>query len=95
MKEIILQLFTVLLCITAQAQKVSNIHAEQRGQDIVVMYLLETNLPCEVSLLVSQNNGTSWSIPLKKVSGDVFKNVVAGEKQIIANNSNPNGKLSK
>jgi formylglycine-generating enzyme required for sulfatase activity len=83
MKKAFLQVFMGCVCLCAQAQKVSNIRAEQRGQDIVVMYLLETNLPCEVSLLVSQNNGTSWSIPLKKVSGDVFKNVVAGEKQII------------
>ena len=38
--------------------------------------------PCEVSLLLSQDNGATWSAPLKNVSGHVGKNIAAGEKQI-------------
>lgn len=83
MKKAFLQIFLVLLCLSAQAQKVSNIRAEQRGQEIVVLYSLETNSPCEVSLLLSQDNGVTWSAPLKNVSGDIGKNITFGEKQII------------
>ena len=82
MKKIIFQLMSVVLCLTAQAQKVSNIRAEQRGQEIVVLYSLETTSPCEVSLLLSQDNGVTWGSPLKNVSGDIGKNISAGEKQI-------------
>ena len=82
MNKAFLQIFLALLCISAQAQKVSNIRAEQRGQDIVVFYSLETASPCEVSLLLSQDNGVTWGSPLKNVSGDVGKNISAGEKQI-------------
>lgn len=70
------------MCLSAQAQKVSNIRAEQRGQEIVVLYSLETSSPCEVSLLLSQDNGVTWSSALKNVAGDVGKNIAAGEKQI-------------
>ena len=83
MKVIIFQLVLTLLILDTYAQKVSNVRAEQRGQDIVVFYSLETNSPCEVSLLLSQDNGVTWGAPLKNVSGDVGKNISAGEKQII------------
>jgi formylglycine-generating enzyme required for sulfatase activity len=83
MKVIIFQLVLTLLILDTYAQKVSNIRAEQRGQDIVVFYSLDTNLPCEVSLLLSQDNGLTWGSPLKNVSGDVGKNISAGEKQIV------------
>ena len=82
MKIVFLQIFLAVLCLSAQAQKVSNIRAEQSGQDIVILYSLETTSPCEVSLLLSQDNGVTWSSPLKNVSGDVGKNIAAGEKQI-------------
>jgi hypothetical protein len=80
--KIVFSLFFLITCFIAHAQKVSNIRAEQRGQDIVVLYSLETTSPCEVSLLLSQDNGTNWSAPLKNVSGHVGKNIAAGEKQI-------------
>ena len=82
MKVIIFQLVLTLLIFSAHAQKVSNIRAEQRGQDIVVFYSLETTSPCEVSLLLSQDDGFNWSAPLKNVLGDVGKNISGGEKQI-------------
>ena len=82
MKKAFLQIFLAVLCLSAHAQKVSNIRAEQRGQDIVILYSLETTSPCEVSLLLSQDNGVTWSTPLKNVTGDVGKNIAAGEKQI-------------
>ena len=64
MKKIVFQIIFAVLCLSAQAQKVSNIRAEQRGQDILVLYSLETTSPCEVSLLLSQDNGLTWGSPL-------------------------------
>jgi formylglycine-generating enzyme required for sulfatase activity len=84
-KKVLFQIVLLVLCITAQAQKVSNVHAEQRGQEILVFYVLETSSPCEVSLVLSQNNGATWSSALKNVSGDVGKNITAGNKQITWN----------
>ncbi len=75
----------MVLCITAHGQKVSNVRAEQRGQEIVVFYALETSSPCEVSLVLSQNNGATWSSALKNVSGDVGKNITSGYNQITWN----------
>jgi hypothetical protein len=83
MRKIGFQIILSVLCLSAQAQKVSNIRVEQRGQEIVVFYSLETSSPCEVSLLFSQDSGSTWSAPLKNVSGDVGKNISSGEKQII------------
>lgn len=71
-----------ILCIQVLGQKISNIRAEQRGQEIVVFYTLETTSPCEVSLLLSQDSGATWGSPLKNVSGDVGKNISAGENKI-------------
>jgi formylglycine-generating enzyme required for sulfatase activity len=82
MRKTVFQILLLVLCFTAQGQKVSNIHAEQLGQDIVVFYSLEATSPCEVSLLLSQDNGSNWGTPMKKVSGDVGKNISSGEKQI-------------
>ena len=82
MRKVCFQVILSVMCISAQAQKVSNIHAEQRGQDIVVFYTLETTSPCKVNLLLSQDNGAKWSSPLKNVTGDVGKGITLGEKMI-------------
>ena len=71
-----------MFCVQISAQKVSNIRAEQRGQSIVVLYSLETTSPCEVSLILSQDNGATWGRALKNVTGDVGKNILSGEKQV-------------
>jgi hypothetical protein len=82
MKKIVFQIVLAVLCLSAQAQKVSNIRAEQRGQDIVVFYSLETYSLCKVTLFLSQDDGVTWSLPLKNVSGDVGMNIDSGEKMI-------------
>ncbi len=64
------------------AQKVTNVYATQDGNDILVNYTLEASSPCEVSLLLSQDNGLNWGTSLKKVSGDVGKKIYSGEKEI-------------
>lgn len=83
MRGIVVQIIFWWLCLSVQAQKVSNIRAEQRGQDIVVLYSLETSSPCEVRLLLSQDNGITWSAPLKNVKGDVGRKISGGENEIV------------
>jgi formylglycine-generating enzyme required for sulfatase activity len=82
MRRIVFQILLSVVYFSANGQVVSNVRAEQRGQSIVVFYSLETTSPCEVSLLLSQDNGATWGSPLKNVSGDVGKNISAGEKKI-------------
>jgi formylglycine-generating enzyme required for sulfatase activity len=82
MKNIVFQIILWVLCLSAQAQKVSNVRAEQVGQEIVVSYSLETNSACEINLLISQDNGATWGTSLKNVKGAVGGNISSGEKQI-------------
>jgi uncharacterized protein (TIGR02145 family) len=64
------------------AQKVTNISVEQLGQSIQVSYNLETELPCNVSLYYSIDNGAKWQGPLQKVGGDVGEKIISGNKKI-------------
>lgn len=82
MRRIVVHVILSVLCFSAQAQKVSNIRAEQSGQNILVKYSLETTSPCEISLMLTIDNGVTWSPALKNVSGDVGVNISAGEKSI-------------
>jgi formylglycine-generating enzyme required for sulfatase activity len=83
MRRIVFQILLSVVYFSANGQVVSNVRAEQRGQEIVVLYTLETTSPCGVSLLLSQDDGVTWSGPLKNVSGDIGNNVTGGDKQII------------
>jgi formylglycine-generating enzyme required for sulfatase activity len=80
--KVVISFFFLIACLSSSAQKVSNVRAEQNGQEIVVLYSLEATFPCEVSLLLSQDNGVVWSAPLRNVSGDVGKYIFPGKKQI-------------
>ena len=83
MKKVFFLFLAIAIGCSAQAQKVNNLRAEQRGQDIVILYSLETNSPCEITLLLSLDNGISWSPLQQSISGDVGKNVTKGDKQIL------------
>ncbi len=72
----------VLLGITANAQKVSNISFRQEQSTIIVSYDLETKTSCKVSLFVSTNGGTTWQGPLTKVTGAVGNKIVSGSHSI-------------
>ena len=73
----------LFLCCSLQAQRVTNLRAEQSGQDIVVLYLFESKSPGEVELFLSRDNGVSWSVLNQSVSGDIGKNISKGEKRIL------------
>ena len=78
----------LILCfqsIFVNAQSISNLNAVQVGQQLHIHYSLISGSACEVQLRVSTDNGKTWSTPLTKVTGDVGKNIAAGEKQIIWN----------
>jgi formylglycine-generating enzyme required for sulfatase activity len=64
------------------AQTVQNVYATQDGNDILVNYTLVTATPCEVSLLLSSDNGVTWQGILTDCIGDVGKNISGGQKQI-------------
>jgi len=78
-------IFFCLLGITTYAQKVSNITFRQEQSNIVVSYDLETKTPCKVSLYVSNDGGTSWQGPLKKVTGNVVAKIASGSHSITWN----------
>ena len=73
----------MVVCCSLQAQRVTNLRAEQSGQDIVILYLLESKSTCEVELFLSIDNGFSWSVLNQSVSGDIGKNISKGEKRIL------------
>jgi uncharacterized protein (TIGR02145 family) len=70
----------LFLCVTllAPAQRVSNVTAEQQGQDLLIHYHLEAEGPVEVKLYISNDLGKSWEGPLKSCTGDVGPNVAPG-----------------
>lgn len=77
-------LFLALLfyCCSNLAQSVSSVSATQQGQELVISYTLKTESPCEVSLYVSSDSGSSWQGPLAKCTGDVGKDISGGSRQI-------------
>ena len=83
MRRIVFQIILMVLCLSAHAQIVTNVRAEQKGVDIVISYFLESDSLSEVALFLSLDNGLSWSKALDNVSGDVGKVINSGEKQIV------------
>jgi uncharacterized protein (TIGR02145 family) len=78
MKHTILLL--AFLCIAGHihAQRVTNVTAEQQGQELLIHYALEADGPVEVLLYLSTDRGSRWEGPLKSCSGDVGPNVAPG-----------------
>jgi uncharacterized protein (TIGR02145 family) len=63
-----------------KAQTVTVTNVEQDGQTLVVSYDITGGTgKYEVSLHCSTDDGTTWAGPLKSVSGDVGKNIAAGQ----------------
>jgi tetratricopeptide (TPR) repeat protein len=83
MKQPILIIWLFLFfTITISAQKVTNVSSRQEQSTIIISFDLETKTPCKIELYVSNNGGTTWQGPLKKVNGDVGANVSSGSKSI-------------
>ncbi len=69
----------------AKAQSVSRVEMSQEGKTLVVEYVLEASEPQEILLYLSQDGGKTFSKPLEKVSGDVGKGIVPGNKRMVWN----------
>jgi uncharacterized protein (TIGR02145 family) len=77
MKHLLL-LPLLALTLHTQAQRVTNVTAEQLGQELLIHYHLEADGPVEVLLYLSTDRGSRWEGPLKSCSGDVGPNVAPG-----------------
>ncbi len=69
----------------AKAQSVSRVEMSQEGKTLVVEYVLEASEPQEILLYLSHDGGKTFSKPLEKVSGDVGKGIVPGNKRMVWN----------
>jgi formylglycine-generating enzyme required for sulfatase activity len=67
------------------AQRVSSVEFAQEGKNIVIEYLLEAEAPQEILLYFSTDGGETFSKPIEKVSGDVGKGIISGQKRIVWN----------
>ena len=78
-------LFLSLVCFTAVCsfgQTVSNVDAYQEGQNIIITY--DTDKAGSVGdVFCSTDGGRTWSNPLRRVTGDVNKQVQAGSHRIV------------
>ncbi len=77
----ILLFAAVLLSWSASAQNVSNADFYQDGKNVVITYSLDQ--AADVSVQVSTDGGVTFSAPLRYVSGNVGKNVQAGNNRIV------------
>lgn len=77
--------FILLVCFALNTcllrAQVYNVDANQDANTIVVTYLLTEK--SDITLHVSTDGGVTFSEALKKVSGDVGKNISSGEKRIV------------
>ena len=78
MKHTILLLAFLCIAGHTSAQRVTNVTAEQQGQELLIHYHLEAEGPVEVLLYLSTDRGSRWEGPLNNCSGDVGSNVAPG-----------------
>jgi uncharacterized protein (TIGR02145 family) len=78
MRHTILLLALLCTALHSRAQRVTNVTAEQQGQELLIHYHLEADGPVEVLLYLSTDRGSRWEGPLKSCSGDVGPNVAPG-----------------
>jgi uncharacterized protein (TIGR02145 family) len=82
--KIRLLIFFLFVFSGLKAQTVTVTNVEQDGQKLVVSYDITGGTgKYEVALFCSTDDGTTWAGPLKSVSGDVGKNIDAGQAKKI------------
>ncbi len=67
------------------SQKIENVHAEQRGKQVVITYDItgaQSGQTFDVKLLYSQN-GYDWKQAINGLTGDIGSNVTVGSSKII------------
>jgi len=77
--------FLMVSVVRAQELKVQNVHFEDKGETVTVMYDLQGNpeKKYEVSVALSHDQGKSFSIYPQRLSGDVGRNVKPGKNKEI------------
>ena len=68
-----------------KAQSVSRVEMSQVGKTVVLEYVLQASEPQEIAVYLSTDGGKTFSKPLQKVSGDVGKGIVPGNKRMAWN----------
>jgi len=86
MKHLHLLLLSFIIYTPAFTQTITNIRATQDDKDIIVTYDLradDNELKFTTELYLSTNGGTTYSGPLRQVSGDVGPGITAGANKRI------------
>jgi uncharacterized protein (TIGR02145 family) len=80
-------IIVLLMSFDVNSQDISNISAQQVGKKIIITYDLvgeRASRTFSISLFVNEDQGNNWCGPLKSVTGDVGKDINAGNsKQIV------------
>ena len=82
------QLLIALWCavpFVGGAQSVNKLNVKDFAEELEVSYQLKADRPLTVQLYFSEDDGYTWKGPLKSVSGDVGRGVLAGKRKIIWN----------
>ena len=81
-KLIFFLLLSVFTAVCSFGQTVSNVDAYQEGKNIIITY--DTDKAGSVGgVFCSTDGGRTWSNPLRRVTGDVNKQVPAGSHRIV------------
>jgi len=80
MKNFFVGFFMLIITCSVFSQNVTNVESQQIGNKIEIAYHLDKNADIEIQ--ISENGGGTYK-NINKVSGDVGKNITAGNKKII------------
>ena len=81
-KLVFFLLLSVFTAVCSFGQTVSNVDAYQEGKNIIITY--DTDKAGSVGdVFCSTDGGRTWSNPLRRVTGDVNKQVPAGSHRIV------------
>ncbi len=75
-------LSSLLIGLSADAQRVSDVTVIQDGQELRIQYLLSTTAPVDINLYVSENNGATWQQIGDFLGGSYGKGISSGRKEI-------------
>ena len=67
------------------AQSINKVNVKDFAEELEVSYQLKTDRPVTIQLYYSEDDGYQWIGPLKSVSGDVGRGVMAGKNKIVWN----------
>ena len=81
-KLVFFLLLSVFTAVCTFGQTVSNVDAYQEGKNIIITYDID-KAGCVGDVYCSTDGGHTWGVPLKRVTGDVNKQVPSGSHRIV------------